>query len=186
MHHIQQWGIIFIDDDHRLFARLLVSTFHESIQSVVWIQFIIILAIEFLVWLQLQVEIMLQAISIKMLGTAHVEVEHRMLHPILLVISNGQSLEQFLSALEIGLKGRGKERLAESSRTTQKDIPHFFLSKINDVFGLIYIEIITLSDIRECLYSYRIEIYYFCHIPTCFTFCAAKLQRKSELAKHNG
>uniref|UniRef100_UPI003FEE9CDB hypothetical protein n=1 Tax=Alloprevotella sp. TaxID=1872471 RepID=UPI003FEE9CDB len=28
-------------------------------------------------------------------------------------------------------------------------------------------------------------IYYFCHIPTCFTFCAAKLRRNSELAKRN-
>ena len=107
-----------------------------------------------------------------------------MLYPFLLIISNSQSLEKFLSSLEIGLESRGNKRLSESSWTTQKNVLHLFLSKINDVLGLIYIEIFTLSDIRECLYSYRIEIYYFCHILTCFTFCAAKLRRKSEIAKN--
>ena len=105
-----------------------------------------------------------------MLGTAHIEMEHRVLHPFLLVISNGQSLEEFLSSLEISLEGRSKERLAESSRTTQKDVLHSFLPEIHDILGLVYIEIIALSDIRECLYPYGIAIYYFCHIPTCFTF----------------
>ena len=183
MHNIQQRSIIFINDDNHLFTRLLVSSLYDSIQSVVWIQFIIIPAIELLVWFQLQVEIMFQAFLIKVLGTAQVEVEHRMLHPIFLIISNGQSLEKFLSSRKISLEGRGKERLAESSWTTQKDIRHLLFPEIHDIFGLIYIEIAILADFFKCLNSYRIFIYYFCHIPTCFTFCAAKLRRKSELAK---
>ena len=55
--------------------------------------------------------------------------------------------------------------------------------EIHDVLSFIYIEIAILADFFKGLYSYRIFIYYFCHIPTCFTFCAAKLRRNSELAK---
>ena len=110
-------------------------------------------------------------------------MKHRMLHPFLLIISYCQSLEEFLSTLEISLKSRGKKRLSESSWTTQKDILHTFFSEIHDVFGLIYIEITFLANFFKSLNSYRIFIYYFYHIPTCFTFCAAKLQRKSELTK---
>ncbi|CUP55602.1 Uncharacterised protein [Segatella copri] len=39
MYHIQQWGIIFIDDDNRLFARLLISTLYDTIQSFIRIFF---------------------------------------------------------------------------------------------------------------------------------------------------
>ena len=35
MYHVEQRGIIFVDDNHHLPASLLVSTFYESIQSVV-------------------------------------------------------------------------------------------------------------------------------------------------------
>ena len=86
MYHVEQRGIIFVDDDHHLLASLLVGTFYESIQPVVGVQFILITAIEFLKWLQLQVEIMLQAFPVNMLGTAHIEMKHWVLHPILLVI----------------------------------------------------------------------------------------------------
>ena len=70
------------------------------------------------------------------------------------------------------------------SNLTQKDIRHLLFPEIHNIFGLIYIEIAILADFFKCLNSYRIFIYYFCHIPTCFTFCAAKLRRNSELAKH--
>ena len=111
-------------------------------------------------------------------------MKHGMLHPFLLVVSNGQSLKKLLSSLEIGLKGRGKERLSESSWTTQKDKLHSFLSKVRDVLGLIYIEIIFLADFFESLNSYGIFIYYLSHFSACSTFQATKLRTKSELAKH--
>ncbi len=112
-------------------------------------------------------------------------MKHRMLHPFLLIISYCQSLEEFLSTLEISLESRGKERLSESSWTTQKDIRHLLFSEIHDILGLIYIEITFLTEFFECLYPHRVFIYYFCHNLTNFTFCAAKLQRKSELTKEN-
>ena len=31
MHHIQQRGIVFVDDDNSLFARLLISTLNDTI-----------------------------------------------------------------------------------------------------------------------------------------------------------
>ena len=183
MYHVEQWGIIFVDNDHHLLASQLVGTFYESIQSVIGIQFILITAIEFLKWLQLQVEIMLQAFPVNMLGTAHIEMKHWVLHPILLVISDGKSFEEFLSALEIGLQSRGKKRLSEPPRATQKDIPHAFLSEIHDVFRLIHVEVAFLSNHFKSLYAYRIFIHYFCHNFIYFTFYAAKLQRKSESTK---
>ena len=84
-------------------------------------------------------------------------------HPFLLIIGNSKSFKKFFSSFEISLKGRCKERLSKSSGTTQKDKLHLFLSKIHDIFCLIYIEIITLTNILKSLYSYRIEINYFCH-----------------------
>ena len=30
MYHIQQWGIVFVDDDNSLFARLLISTLYDT------------------------------------------------------------------------------------------------------------------------------------------------------------
>ena len=113
-----------------------------------------------------------------MLATAQVEMEYRMLHPILLVISNSQSFEKFFSSLEIGLKGRGKERLAESSWTIQKDELHTFLSKFRDVLGLVYIEITFLAYLRECLYSYGIFVDYFCHIPLALHFALLSYEEK--------
>ncbi len=110
-------------------------------------------------------------------------MKHWVLHPILLVISDGKSFEEFLSTLEIGLQSRGKKRLSESPRATQKDIPHAFLSEIHDVFRLIHVEVTFLSNHFESLYAYRIFIHYFCHNFIYFTFYAAKLQRKSESTK---
>ena len=110
-------------------------------------------------------------------------MKHWVLHPILLEISDGKSFEEFLSALEISLQSRGKKRLSESPRATQKDIPHAFLSEIHDVFRLIHVEVTFLSNHFESLYAYRIFIHYFCHNFIYFTFYAAKLQRKSESTK---
>ena len=176
MHYIQQRGIIFINDNHYLLTCLLVCFFHQVFQTEVSVHLMRLISPDSLLLFKHICQISFQLLHSHVLGAAQVEMQHRVLHPILLIISNGQSLKKFFPTLEIGLEGRCKERLSESSWTTQKNILHFFLSKIHDVLGLINIEIITLSDIRECLYSYRIEIYHFCHIPTCFTFCAAKLR----------
>ena len=186
VHHVQQRGIIFIDDDYRLLARLLVSFLHQIFQTEIGIHLMRLIPPDgFLLFKHIS-QISFQLLHVHVLGTAQVEVEYRVLHPILLVISNGQSFEKLLSSLEISLKGRGKKRLAESSWTTQEDIRHLLFSEIHDVLGLVYIEITFLADLFKSLYPYGIFIYYFCHNPTCFTFCAAKLQRKSELTKHNG
>ena len=105
-------------------------------------------------------------------------MKHGMLHPFLLVVSNGQSIEKFFSSFEIGLEGRGKERLAESSWTTQKDKLHTFFSKIHDVLGLIYIEIFFLADFFKCLYSYGIFVDYFCHVPLALNFALLSYEKK--------
>ena len=176
MHHVQQRGIIFVYDDHHLLARLLASSLYDTIQSFIRIVFTFSFTIKLFVRQKLQIKIIVQGISIKVLGTAQVEMKHRMPYPFLLIISNGQSLEKFLPSLEIGLEGRGKERLSESSWTTQKDIRHLLFPEIHDVLGLIYIEIAIFADLFKGLNSYRIFIHYFCHTFICFTFCAAKLR----------
>ena len=106
-----------------------------------------------------------------------------MLHPFLLIIGYGKSLEEFLSPLEVSLERRGKERLSESSWTIQKDIRHLLLSKIYDIFRLIHVEVIFLTNSLESLHSNRKAIYQFCHNLMHFMFCAAKIQRISETTK---
>ena len=50
-------------------------------------------------------------------------MEHRVLHPFLLVISNGQSLEEFLSSLEISLNGKCTDnRTCNAEFTTTQNI----------------------------------------------------------------
>ena len=54
---------------------------------------------------------MLQRLLVEVLRSAHVEVEHGVLHPFLLVVGYGQSLKKLLSSLEIGLKREAKSDL---------------------------------------------------------------------------
>ena len=178
MHHVQQRGVVFINDDHHLFARLLVSFLHQVFQAKVCVHLMSLVSPKRLLLLKHVSQISFQLLHTHVLGTAEVEMKHRMLHPFLLVISNSQSFEKFFSSLEIGLKGRGKERLAESSWTIQKDELHTFLSKFRDVLGLIYIEITFLAYLRECLYSYRIFVDYFCHIPLALHFALLSYEEK--------
>ena len=52
------------------------------------------------------------------------------------------------------------------------------------ISGLVYIEIFTLSDFRESLYSYCITIYDFFHILLALTLDFAKSMEKIDMAKY--
>ena len=49
MHHIQQRGVVFINDDNCFFACLLISSLYDSIQSFVRIVFPFTLTIKFFI-----------------------------------------------------------------------------------------------------------------------------------------
>ena len=95
-------------------------------------------------------------------------MEHRILHPFFLIIGYSQTLEEFFLSGKVSMKCGGKKRLAESSGTTQKNILHLLLPEVNDILGLIYIEIIAFANILEGLNTNGIKIYKSCHNPTCF------------------
>ena len=118
MHHIQQRGVVFINDNNYFLARLLVSFLHQIFQAKVRIHLMSLVSPKRLLPFKHIGQVSFQLLHTHVLGTAEVEMKHGMLHPFLLVVGNGQSLKKLLSSLEVGLKGRGKERLAESPWTT--------------------------------------------------------------------
>ena len=82
-------------------------------------------------------------------------MKHRILLPILLQFVDGKPLEQLLFSLEIVFQGRYEQGLSESSRTTQKVNIAIMYQIINEIC-FIKLNISTLYDFFEVLYSYRI------------------------------
>ena len=84
-----------------------------------------------------------------------IQVQHRILRPILLQFLHGQALEQLFLALEIGFQRTQKQALAKPARAAQKNIlPR--LSQLIYQRSLIYIAIAALTNLLKCLYAYRI------------------------------
>ena len=72
--------------------------------------------------------------------------------------------------IRISIESRGKERLSESSWTTQKDIRHSFFSEINDVLRLIHLEIMPpLESSRKSEFRPDIYLRFLPYFP-CFAF----------------
>ncbi len=59
-------------------------------------------------------------ISVRIADTCKIEIENRILFPLFLQFLDGKSFEQFIFPLEISLKRRGQQTLAEAARTRQK------------------------------------------------------------------
>ena len=72
--------------------------------------------------------------------------QHRIFRPLLLHCFDEKTLEQVLSSLEISLKRRYKQRLAEPPRTAQEDILAE-VYHVPDVLSLIDIEHVILNDV---------------------------------------
>ena len=65
-----------------------------------------------------------------------------------------EALEQSLPSFKISMKGGHKQRLAEPPWAAKE----YILAEvyhIPDILSLVYIQHVTLDDVRECLYAYR-------------------------------
>ena len=87
-----------------------------------------------------------------MLAQRHIESQHWIFCPLLLNLLNEEPLEQVLPSLEIGLKSRHKQRLAEPPRAAQEDIVAE-VYHVPDILSLVDIQQIILSDFLKGLYA---------------------------------
>ena len=90
-----------------------------------------------------------------MLRRTHIEMEHRILYPLFLQPLHSQPLKQILTTREITMQSRSKQRLTKTARTAQKHIFRKMSHAIN-VFRLIDIKVILLTNFRKSLYPYGI------------------------------
>ena len=156
MRHIQQRCVIFINEHHHLLARLPVNHFYQVIESIVVSVTVIFYTILLFIIFQKVAQILFQLRLLHVLALAQVEVQHGIFVPLLLQLLDGKPLEEFLLALEITLKGRNQQRLAETAWSAQEEIRSIGMGHTIDVFRLIYIELVLLADTFKCLNSYRI------------------------------
>ena len=156
VHYVEQRRIVFVDQHHHLPARLLVGSLNQSSQTLVGIHLVGgSFPIDRLILRQFIAQLQFQIGLIKMLGRAHVEPQHRVAGPLPLQSLNGQSFEQLLASLEIGLQRGDQQRLAEAAGAAQEYILRRSMSQLIDKVGLIHIQVILLSQFREGLDAHR-------------------------------
>ncbi len=157
VNHVKQWSVIFVNDEYNLLSHLLACLHNQIFQANVRILLFALITEHTFHIVEHIGKITFKHILIHVLCATHVEVKHRVFHPVLLIISHDKSLKQVLAAIIIRMDHRGEQRLAEPTRTAQEHIFITFVDKINKILGLIYIKIFTLSNLAERLYAYRIS-----------------------------
>ena len=85
-----------------------------------------------------------------------IEMQYRMLYPILFQLFHSQSFKQFLFPLEISLQGRNEQTLSKTARTTQEVITSGLDHLIHQC-RLINIEITVITNLFEILNADRIN-----------------------------
>ena len=96
-------------------------------------------------------------------------MKNRMLGPFLLQFTSFQPLEKLLPALDIAVKCRRQQRLAEPARPAQKNVL-ILIGNLIDISGFVDIQIIILNDFIKCLYPNRESPNRRLHSPKLFTF----------------
>ena len=104
-----------------------------------------------------------------MFHTTHVQMNHRVLLPLLLQVHDLQSLEQLALTAEIGVQRGGEQRLAEAARAAQENVGGI-VGQLPYQVGLVNIDIALLDNSLECLYPYRVftscSHHYLCRFST--------------------
>ena len=98
-------------------------------------------------------KISFQLVLLHVLAQTHVKAQHRIFRPVFLHCFNEETPKQVLSSLEIRLKCRYKQRLAEPSWTAQEDIAAE-VYHAPDILSLVDIQHIVLSDFLKGLYAH--------------------------------
>ena len=119
MEHLEQWRIIFVDDHHHLFARLLVGAAYKAGENLTGSVLPRILAIDVIQGFKLCEQRISQFLhAIPSFRHTHIDVEHGITFPLLLQLHHLQTLEKFALASEERAQRGGEQRLSESPWTT--------------------------------------------------------------------
>ncbi len=82
VHHIKQRSVILVDDKHHFLSRLLICLHHQVFQSYVGVLLLTFVAERAFDVIEHGGKITLKHVLVHVLRTAHVEMQHRMLHPV--------------------------------------------------------------------------------------------------------
>src|SRR5574344_1449353 len=102
--------------------------------------------------LQMFVKFCGQGLQPIIVAGVQVEMQNGVLGPFLFQILDGETLEEFALAAEIGIHRGDEQTLAEASRTTEEVITSRISQFVNK-FGLIHIHVSVIMDFLEVLYS---------------------------------
>ena len=140
MHHVEQWRIIvFVDEHHRLAARLLVNVTDKFCQPYIGIGRVRMYAVIFFYLFQLGQQVTFQLFLFHVLAQAHVEMQHRIFRPFRFQTFHGQTFEQVPPSFEIGFQSACQQRLAETTGTAQEYVIGRGMRQAVDDFRLVYI-----------------------------------------------
>ena len=157
VHHIEQRSIVFVYKNHHLAASLFISALDKPGQPQIGIAIRCIETECALIVGKHKVKQTFQAFLIHMLRHTHIEMKHRILRPLRLQPLHSQTTEQLLAPREITMQRGSKQRLTETPRTAQEHITGSRMRHLINIFRLIYIKIIFLTDFKKCLYTYRVS-----------------------------
>ena len=106
--------------------------------------------------IQMFVQAGIEVFHVVVFLSAQIQMQHRIVCPILFQLFDGQALEQSLFPLEVGFHGRNQEALAEAARAAQEVIFASGGESVNQI-GLIHIKEASLADAFKVLDSNRIK-----------------------------
>ncbi len=182
---VEHRGVVLVDEHHHLAARLLIGSLDNTLQPVV----VIILIIDrnvppLFVVAQDAADGAVYPLFFIILTHRQVEPDDRILRPLRLQLLNGQSAEQLLAPLEVGLKRAHQERLAEAARTAQEEVLALRLCHLIHIRRLVNVDTLALDHLGEGLQPYAVSSFR-CHNSFSFLRCKykqffAKRQERSQ------
>ena len=128
----------------------------QPFHALVRVDVVFIAAVDILVIGQFGFQFLYQSLLVRMFRGAHVEVQHRILYPFLFQPFDGQSPEQFFPAGKVAVQRGGEQALAEAARTAQKHVFGTRMGHAIDIFRLVYIQIVLVSQFGESLNPYGV------------------------------
>ncbi len=149
VHHIKQWFVVFVDKDYARLTRLLVRVL-QQIGKAVTQQTLVALAILFFSFFDKIVQGQMKRSGIDKLLSVEVNLKHRIFRPVLLQLFHLQSLKEVLTALEIILQGRDKQRLTETAGTAE-EIDSLTACQLIDQAGLVNVYHIAINNFGKVL-----------------------------------
>ena len=154
--NVKKRRVIFVDEHHHLLACFLIGGHDQVFKTDIGIHLFTLVAKPSLLLLQHVSQISLELLLLHVLATAHVEVEHGIFRPFRLQFLDGKPLEEVFLALEITLKSRHQQRLAETARATQEEMFATAMRHAVDIFRLVDIKELSVDNLLEGLYAYGI------------------------------